>query len=77
MDSQNSWVMLYLNDVIGVDAPVKESKAYYSFLNLLEQSGLPVNVDKISAPVSKLVCLDIQVDAGTGVCSIPQEKLYK
>ena len=26
MDSQNYWVMLYLGDVIGVDAPVKESK---------------------------------------------------
>ena len=75
--SQNYWVMSYLDDVIGVNTPVKASKAYYSLLNLLDQLGLPVNVDKISAPVSKLICLGIQVDAEMGVLSIPQEKLCK
>ena len=60
-----------------MDVPVKAHKAYYSMLNLLEQLGLPVNRDNISAPVSKLVCLGIQVDARTGVLSIPQEKLGK
>ena len=73
MSTQNYWVMSYLDDII----PVKAHKAYYSMLNLLEQLGLPVNRDKISAPVSKLVCLGIQVDANTGVLSIPQEKLCK
>ena len=77
MSTQNYWVMSYLDDIIGVDVPVKAHKAYYSMLNLLEQLGLPVNRDKISAPVLKLVCLGIQVDTRTGVLSIPQEKLCK
>ena len=77
MNIQNYWIKSYLDDVIGVDAPVKAHKAYYSMLNLLEQLGLPVNSDKISAPVSKLVRLGIQVDTKTGVLSIPQEKLSK
>ena len=77
MNSQNYWVMSYLDDIIGVDGPIKASKAYYSPLNLLHQLGLPVNVDKISAPVSKLIYLGIQVDAEIGVLSIPQEELCK
>ena len=77
MSTQNYWVMSYLDDIIGVDVPVKAHKAYYSMLNLLEQLGLPVNRDKISAPVSKLVCLGIRVDAKTGLLSITQEKLCK
>ena len=75
MSTKNYWVMSYLDDVIGVDNPEKALGAYHSLLNLLEQLGLPVNMDKISAPVSKLICLGIEVDAKTGTLSIPQEKL--
>ena len=69
------WTCAYLDDVIGVASPGEASSAFLSLRNLITTLGLPINEDKVSAPVEELTCLGIQINARTGVLIIPQQKM--
>ena len=63
MASQRHWVMSYLDDVIGASFPDRADDAFLMLVQLLQNLGLPLNKSKVVAPVSKLTCLGIDVDA--------------
>ena len=71
MASQRHWVMLYLDDVIGASSPDRADDAFLTLVHLLQNLGLRLNKNKVVAPVSKLTCLGIDVDAKAGILTIP------
>ena len=75
MASQRHWVMSYLDDVIGASSPDRANDAFLTLVQLLQNLGLPLNKSKVVAPVSKLTCLGIDVDAKLGILTIPPKKL--
>ena len=75
--SAGIWTCAYLDDIVGVARPQNAYSAFLSLKNLITSLGLPINEEKVSTPVSKLTCLGIQIDARTGIMSIPQEKLQQ
>ena len=74
---QGAWVINYLDDYIGVGNKHKADSHFQSLLNILQQVGLPVNQQKVEPPSSVIVCLGIQINAKTGVISIPDKKLQE
>ena len=70
MASQRHWVMSYLDDVIGASSD-RADDAFLTLVHLLQNLGLPLNKSKFVAPLSKLTCLGIDVDAKAGILTIP------
>ena len=48
---------------------------FLSLVNLIESLGLPINQEKVSKPIQQLTCLGIDINAHTGVLSIPPQKI--
>ena len=74
---QKIWLMNYLDDYIGISNPGQAEGHFNSLLNLLDQVGLPVNINKVEAPSSVITCLGIQIDAKNGILSVPDKKLQE
>ena len=77
MHTQNVWVMAYLDDIIGIALPDTADGTFLTLKKLLENLGLPINYKKVTSPSSQIICLGININAITGVLSIPDEKLQK
>ena len=77
MRTQNVWVMAYLDDIIGIAPPDTADGAFLTLKKLLQNLGLPINHKKVASPSSQITCLGININAVTGVLSIPDEKLQK
>ena len=71
------WVMSYLDDFLGVGQLHKARSEFLSLRNFLETLGLPLNVKKIEEPAEEITCLGININAHTGLLSIPKEKLLE
>ena len=71
------WVMSYLDDFLGVAQPHKATSEFLALKNLLEFLGLPLNVKKIEESAEEITCLGINVNARTGVLSIPNDKIVE
>ena len=69
------WTCSYLDDVIGVAPAKSANNAFLALTNLITSLGLPINLDKVSAPVTRLTCLGIEIDVETGMLHIPTQKL--
>ena len=69
------WTCSYLDDICGVAPPRTANSTFLSLVNLIESLGLPINQEKVSKPVQQLTCLGIDINAHTGVLSIPPEKI--
>ena len=77
MRTQNVWVMAYLDDIIGIAPPDTANGAFLTLKKLLVNLGLPINYKKVTSPSNQITCLGININAATGVLSIPDEKLQK
>ena len=74
---QRHWVVNYLDDIIGVSQARDARATFCPLRNLLQALGLPINFKKVEGPPSEITCLGININARTGVLTIPQEKNYK
>ena len=54
MWTQNTWIMAYLDDLVGVVEPDKAQAAFLTLSNLLQALGLPINFKKEKPLVTKL-----------------------
>ena len=77
MWTQNTWIMAFLDDLVGVAEPDKAQAAFLTLSNRLQALGLPINSKKVEAPSHKITCLGIEIDAKTGTLTIPDEKNQK
>ena len=77
MMSQGHWTCAYLDDILGVALPHKAKNAFMSLNNLIVSLGLPVNQNKVVAPAEEMLCLGININAKTGMLTIPREKILQ
>ena len=75
MWTQNTWIMAYLDDLVGVADPDKAQAEFLTLSNLLQALGLPINSKKVEAPSHKITCLGIEIDAKVGTLTIPDKKI--
>ena len=71
------WTMNYLDDFIGASLPIHANSHFLSLKNILEELGLPINKAKSELPSECIICSGIQVNARTGILTIPSEKMLK
>ena len=50
---QNTWIIAYLDDLVGVAEPDKAQAAFLTLSNFLQALGLSVNSKKVEAPSHK------------------------
>ena len=65
----------YIDDLIYTSLPSKIYHSYQFLLNLLQDLGLAISLEKLIAPTTSATCLGILVDTKTRTISIPSEKL--
>ena len=77
MASQDHWTCAYLDDILGVATPAKAQHVFTSLNNLIYTLGLPINQKKVVAKTHEMTCLGININARTGILTIPQEKVQQ
>ena len=75
MAKQDVKLHCYIDDYVVV-VPRARTEAAFQFLRtLLQDLGLPVNLDKLTPPTKRLTCLGIEVDIEANVLRIAPDKL--
>ena len=65
----------YIDDLIGNATVSQAEPAFRKLEKLLQELGLTISQSKLVAPITKYVCLVIEVDTVNSTLSIPQQKL--
>ena len=77
MWTQRHWVANYLDDIIGVSPPSEAKDAFLTLTNLLQALGLPISYKKVEEPHYEITSLGININARSGVLTIPDSKICK
>ena len=67
----------YIDDHIYTGLPSKIYQTYQFLLELLQDLGLTISQEKLIAPTTSAICLDILMDTKARTISIPNEKLLE
>ena len=75
MRKSGASVFAYIDDFIGV-SPRRDAMRHFQHLhNLLQELGLPINLDKLNPPCRDLICLGIRIQIPQASLSIDPQKL--
>ena len=65
----------YIDDYIVVTMKLKATEQFSTLCDLLQELGLPLNIDKVTPPTRSLTYLGIHIDIDNNTMSIAQDKL--
>ena len=75
MKKEGIQLRCYIDDNIAVVPKSKADAAFHRVCELLNELGLPVNIDKLTAPTKRLTCLGIDFDIESNTMCISNDKL--
>ena len=75
MDKQHIKLHCYIDDYMAVVPRARAGATFQRMHTLLQDLGLPVNMDKFTPPTKRLACLGIEVDIEANILCIAPDKL--
>ena len=68
-------VINYIHDFLGYRTPRVAEASFHTLLDVMGKLGLNISQKKLVRPITKAICLGIEVDTVAGTVAIPPKKL--